>query len=87
MTHPDDIGYDRAEARQQAAEDGVQWHDDEDSAYADICYEVLSEYHALYERLMDAALDERFGLPAWEDARERAREAMPVPGGLSGEPF
>ena len=66
MTHPDDIGYARAEARQQAAEDGVMLMDEDDwddAAFADA--------------LMDAALDERFGLPAREDAREREREAMP----------
>lgn len=71
MTHPDDIGYDRAEARQQAAEEGI-WYVDEDD-FADA--------------LLDAALDERIALPAREDARDRERAALPVPGGIGAEPW
>lgn len=33
MMHPDDIGHARAEARQQAAEDGVMLVDEEDDWY------------------------------------------------------
>ena len=85
MTHPDDIGYDRAEARQQAADDGIQYHDDD-------WYDAMDDLAGMdledqFDALMDAAIDERFALPAWEEARERAREAMPVPAGLGGMPW
>ena len=76
MTHPDDIGHARAEARQQAAEDGVMWLGDDDwyDAMDDLAGMDLEDQ---FDALMDAAIDERFGLPAREEAREREREAMP----------
>ena len=74
----DDIGYARAEARQQAAEDGVQWLDEDD-------WDDWASMDQLAALLMDAALDERVGLPAWEEARERAREALPPL--MDGVPF
>ena len=49
--------------------------EDEEGFFTDCPCRVESE--RAYWADMDAALDERFGLPAREDAREREREAMP----------
>ena len=70
---PDDLGYARAEQRQQAAEDGVHFFDEDD--WADWAGMDLEDQ--LAAALLDEAIDERFGLPAWEEQREREREAMP----------
>lgn len=80
MTY-DDIGHDRAEQRQQAAEDGVQFFD-EDDWYDELAGMDLEDQ---FNALLDEALDERFGIPAWEEAREREREAMPSV--MDGSPF
>lgn len=79
MTY-DDIGYERAEQRQQAAEDGVQFFDEDD--WDDLAGMDLEDQ---LNALLDAAIDERFGLPAREEAREREREAMPPV--MDGYPF
>ena len=73
MTHPDDIGHDRAEQRQRAAEDGVQFFDEDD--WDDLASMDLEDQLAAL--LMDEAIGERFGIHAREEARERAREALP----------
>ena len=54
--------------------DGTGEVEDEEGFWTDCpCRDTQPDADAI----MDAALDERFALPAWEDARDREREAMP----------